>query len=79
MSTITALRSCKNNKGAYMGLNGISFSIAFIVTPYLGTLIAEKLGFTILWIGTGMIATAIAVAFYFVVPWMIKDHEDILD
>jgi hypothetical protein len=23
----------KNNKGAYMGLNGISFSMAFIITP----------------------------------------------
>lgn len=75
MSTITALRSGKNNKGAYMGLNGISFSIAFIVTPYLGTLIAEKLGFTTLWIGTGILATAIAIAFYFIVPWMIGDRK----
>ncbi|SHF18690.1 MFS transporter [Chryseobacterium takakiae] len=75
MSTITALRSGKNNKGAYMGLNGISFSIAFIVTPYLGTLIAEKLGFTTLWIGTGILATAIAMAFYFIVPWMIGNRK----
>ncbi|WP_066441245.1 MFS transporter [Chryseobacterium sp. CCH4-E10] len=75
MSTITALRSGKNNKGAYMGLNGISFSIAFIVTPYLGTMIAEKLGFTTLWIGTGIVATAIATAFYFIVPWMIGDRK----
>jgi MFS family permease len=73
MSTITALRSGANNKGAYMGLNGISFSIAFIVTPYVGTLIAEKFGFTVLWIGTGALATLIAVAFYFIVPWMLAD------
>lgn len=72
MSTITALRSGKNNKGAYMGLNGIAFSIAFIITPYLGTLIAEKFGFTILWIGTGILLTATATAFYFLIPWMIK-------
>lgn len=77
MSTITALRSGKNNKGAYMGLNGISFSIAFIVTPYLGTLIAEKLGFTTLWVGTGILATVIAVAFYFIVPWMIGDKKNV--
>ncbi|WP_042720000.1 MFS transporter, partial [Flavobacterium sp. B17] len=76
MSTITALRSGKNNKGAYMGLNGISFSIAFIVTPYLGTLIVEKFGFTTLWIGTGIVATAIAIAFYFIVPWMIRDRKE---
>ncbi len=75
IATITALRSGKNNKGAYMGLNGISFSIAFIVTPYLGTLIAEKLGFTTLWIGTGILATAIAIAFYFIVPWMIGNRK----
>ncbi|SMP24673.1 MFS transporter [Chryseobacterium profundimaris] len=75
MATITALRSGKNNKGAYMGLNGISFSIAFIVTPYLGTLIAEKFGFTTLWIGTGILATTIAIAFYFIVPWMIADRK----
>lgn len=75
MVTITALRSGKNNKGAYMGLNGISFSIAFIITPYLGTLIAEKLGFTTLWMGTGILATVIAIAFYFIVPWMIGDRK----
>lgn len=77
MSTITALRSGKNNKGAYMGLNGISFSVAFIVTPYLGTLIAEKFGFNVLWIGTGILATIIAIAFYFIVPWLIGDKKDI--
>lgn len=75
MSTITALRSGANNKGAYMGLNGMSFSIAFIITPYIGTLIADKLGFNTLWIGTGVLATGIAVAFYFVIPWMLKDKK----
>jgi hypothetical protein len=42
----------------------MSFSIAFIITPYIGTLIADKLGFNILWIGTGVLA-AIAAALYF--------------
>lgn len=73
MATITALRSGKNNKGAYMGLNGISFSIAFVITPYIGTLIAEKYGFNTLWIGTGALAVLIAIAFYFIIPWMLKD------
>lgn len=77
MSTITALRSGENNKGAYMGLNGMSFSIAFIITPYIGTLIADKLGFNILWVGTGVLATGIAIAFYFVIPWMIKDKKEV--
>nr|WP_228459074.1 MFS transporter [Chryseobacterium bernardetii] len=77
MSTITALRSGANNKGAYMGLNGMSFSIAFIITPYIGTLIADKLGFNILWIGTGVLATGIAAALYFVIPWMLKDRKKV--
>ncbi|KPE52088.1 MFS transporter [Chryseobacterium indologenes] len=75
MSTITAMRSGENNKGAYMGLNGISFSLAFIFTPYIGTLIADKLGFTVLWIGTGVLAAGIAIAFYFIVPWMLKEKR----
>lgn len=75
MSTITALRSGENNKGAYMGLNGMSFSIAFIITPYIGTLIADKLGFNTLWIGTGVLAILIAIGFYYIVPWMLKDNR----
>lgn len=75
MSTITALRSGDSNKGAYMGLNGISFSAAFIITPYIGTLFAEKFGFTALWVATGVLATLIAIAFYGIVPWMLKDRK----
>jgi MFS family permease len=59
-----------------MGLNGMSFSIAFIITPYIGTLIADKLGFNILWIGTGVLA-GIAAALYFIIPWMLKDKKKV--
>ena len=79
MSTITAMRSGKNNKGAYMGLNGISFSIAFIITPYIGTMLAQKFGFNALWIGTGVLATLIAIGFYFIVPWMLKNNNREID
>ncbi|WP_292010333.1 MFS transporter [Chryseobacterium sp.] len=75
MSTITALRSGNNNKGAYMGLNGIAFSISFIITPYLGTLIAENYGFSKLWIGTGVACTLIAIAFYFIIPWLLAEKK----
>ncbi|WP_184187646.1 MFS transporter [Chryseobacterium defluvii] len=82
MSTITALRSGKNNKGAYMGLNGMAFSLAFIITPYLGTMMAEKFGFSVLWIVTGIITTITAIAFYFIIPWMlpkkVSDEEIVL-
>ena len=72
MSTATALRSGTHNKGAYMGMFGMSFSAAFIITPTLGTYIAKNFGFTILWFGTGILMTITAIAFYFIVPWMKK-------
>lgn len=78
MATITSLRSGTHNKGAYMGLLGIAFSLSFIITPSLGTFIAETCGFTILWLGTGVVLGITAVAFYYIVPWMIgdKNHEE---
>lgn len=78
MATITSLRSGANNKGAYMGLLGIAFSLSFIITPSLGTFIAAHFGFTVLWLATGTLLTATAVAFYYIIPWMIgdKNHEE---
>ena len=73
MATVTALRSGPNNKGVYMGILGMAFSLSFIITPLLGTAIAEKFGFTILWIGTGVLMTIAAVGFYFIIPWMLKE------
>ena len=75
MSTVTALRSGVNNKGAYMGLLGIGFSVAFIITPTLGTYIAEQFGFSVLWIGTGILMTLTAIGFYYVIPWMLGEKQ----
>lgn len=74
MSTVTAFRSGRNNKGAYMGMLGIGFSLSFILTPYLGTLIAQKFGFIILWYGTGILMVIAAISFYYIIPWMTKDN-----
>jgi len=70
MSAITAMRSGKGNKGAYMGLNGMAVAISFIITPYLGTRVASDFGFNVLWTATGLILLAVAVALYFCVRWM---------
>ncbi|NAW51024.1 MFS transporter [Elizabethkingia argentiflava] len=75
MVTITALRSGKNNQGAYMGLSGITFSIAFIITPLLGTNIANELGFNTLWLGTGAILVSTAIAMYIVIRWLFPRVE----
>jgi len=74
MSTVTAMRSGENNKGAYMGLLGIGFSLSFILTPFLGTYIAEKFGFSTLWFGTGILLSMTAIAFYYITNWIIKEN-----
>ena len=76
MSTVTALRSGADNKGAYMGLLGIGFSLAFIITPSLGTFIAQEFGFSTLWIGTGILMTIAAIGFYYIIPWMLGDKQN---
>lgn len=73
MSTITALRSGKTNQGAYMGLNGMTFSISFIITPLLGTSVASELGFNTLWIGSGVVLALAGVAMYFIVRWLLPN------
>lgn len=72
MSTVTALRADKNNQGAYMGINGISTSIAFIVSPVLGTKLASMFGFNSLWIGSGVVLILVSIGFYFSVKGMQK-------
>ena len=75
MATVTALRSGVHNKGAYMGLLGIGFSLSFIITPTLGTWVAGTFGFTTLWIATAIVMTINAIIFYYLIPWMIKESK----
>lgn len=70
MSTLTAMRAGVTNKGAYMGLNGIAFSLAFIISPILCTYIAEAYGFTILWFSSASVLAFTAIGFYFIIPKM---------
>lgn len=75
MSTVTAFRSGENNKGQYMGVLGIGFSLSFIITPYLGTLIAQEFGFKTLWTGTGIMMLLTAIGFYYLIPSMFADKK----
>ncbi|WP_333852332.1 MFS transporter [Epilithonimonas sp.] len=72
MSTITALRAERGNKGAYMGLNGISFSFSFIFTPFLGTYVVSHFGFDSLWIGSFAILSVTAFLIFWITKKMIK-------
>lgn len=71
MSTITVQRSGKLNKGAYMGLNGMAFSVSFIIAPILGSQLAIDYGFSKLWVGTAVLLGICSVVFY----WSVRHLE----
>lgn len=66
MSTVAAMRSGTKNLGAYMGLNGLSISAAFIVMPFLATLFVEGYSFDSLWIINVFILLFTGAGFYLV-------------
>lgn len=70
MATVTLQRSNAKNRGAYMGLNSLSLSAGLIFAPYLGTQIAAKFGFNVLWAGTGLLMLATGAGFYFLMKRM---------
>jgi predicted MFS family arabinose efflux permease len=66
MATVTIKRSSLKKRGAYMAINALSFSIAHIFSPFIGTKIAAQYGFTTLWWGTTGALIATAIGFFFV-------------
>ena len=60
MATVTVKRGSADRKGAYMGLNALSVSSAFVFSPLIGTFIAAHFGFSALWIGTAVVGIATA-------------------
>ncbi len=69
MSTVAAMRATKGSEGAYMGVNGMSTSIAFIISPLLGSKLADLFGFNNLWIGTGIVLVLVSIGFYYSVNY----------
>lgn len=70
MATITLQRSSVKKRGAYMGINSLSFSAAHIFSPFVGTRIAAAYGFSMLWWGTVVVLVLTAIGFYFVMKRM---------
>jgi predicted MFS family arabinose efflux permease len=66
MATVTLKRAGVANRGAYMGMNAFSFSIAHIFSPYLGTRIASNYSFDTLWLATGILAALSALGLWWV-------------
>lgn len=64
ISTIAALRAGEKRKGAYMGLNALSFSIALIITPYLASQVITHYGYHVLWIINSILTVLSVLGFY---------------
>lgn len=70
MATVTLQRSSLKTRGAYMGINALSFSAAHVFSPFIGTRIAADYGFNVLWLGTTLVLLATAIGFFFVMRRM---------
>lgn len=73
MATITVQRSDDRNRGKYMGLYTMSYSLAFVMAPYSGSYIADNFGFDVLWWIMGGLCVAVAAVFYFMVGFLSKE------
>lgn len=72
-STVTAMRAGSKNKGAYMGVNGLTFAIGFIISPILGTKVASTLGYDVLWLGTAALVIVAALGLNYSVKKMAEE------
>lgn len=70
MATVTLQRSSLKTRGAYMGINALSFSAAHIFSPFIGTRVASVYGFETLWYGTVIVLLLAAIGFLVVMKKM---------
>jgi len=69
-ATVAANRSNNLNRGSYMALNAISFSIANVFAPLVGTRIASNYGFNMLWLTNGGLICIACFGFYWIMKRM---------
>lgn len=58
-----ANRASDSNRGKYMGITTLTFSLSFVIGPALGTLAYEKLGPDQLWMIVGLLALLVYYGF----------------
>lgn len=73
VSTVAAERSTVENRGAYMGLNGLSISLAFVIMPYLATKIVTIYSFSHLWSINIIILLISCLGFYFLKNKLVRN------
>lgn len=66
MATVTMKRSSIKKRGAYMAVNALTFSIAHIFSPYIGTKVAAEFGFATLWWGITATLVVTSIGFFLV-------------
>lgn len=71
-ASVTAQRSVGGSHGAYMGLHSLSYSLAHIISPTLGTKIADVWGFGALWWGTAITCILVAIGMHQVMKRMAR-------
>lgn len=64
-STVAVNRSDASNRGSYMGLNSMSYSLAFVTSPFIGMQIVELYGFDTLWTVNVLLIVIASCSFYF--------------
>lgn len=74
MSTVTALRSGERNRGAYMGMQGLAVAIGFIVSPLIGTSIADSYGYSTLWFFVGGLLMVGAIGFRYCTKRLVGEN-----
>ena len=55
INAIVADRAGPGNRGRYMGVYTMTFSIAFVFAPAIGTYVYARIGPNILWYGIGVL------------------------
>lgn len=70
IATIAIQRAPKGREGSYMGMNGLSFSLAHILSPLVGTFVAAHFGFQTLWVATAIFVMLTAGGFWWLIEKM---------
>jgi predicted MFS family arabinose efflux permease len=63
-SALVLDRTNEHNRGDYMGLYASTFSLSFIIAPFIGTWVAEYYGFTALWYLAGGLSLVSALGLW---------------
>ncbi|NQT26706.1 MFS transporter [candidate division KSB1 bacterium] len=64
IATFIANRANDQNRGQYMGLFTLTFSLAFVLGPICGSTAYEQLGHRMMWLSTGGIGLIVWLGFY---------------